>query len=87
MYPRTVSDPVTVDVHCYGGYQGEETPRRFRLGDRQVEIEAVVERWRTPDHRGFKVTAGGQTYALRHDVASGVWRVRVVRRFKPIGKV
>ena len=68
-----MSDPLTVDVQCYAGSQGEETPRRFRLGDQRIEIEAVVERWRTPDSRGFRVTAGGQTYVLRHDVASGVW--------------
>ncbi len=65
--------PRVVEVECYAGSQGEETPRRFRLGDWQVEIETVVERWRTPDARGFRVTAGGQTYVLRHDVASGVW--------------
>ena len=50
-YTGTVSDALAVAVDCYAGSRGEETPRRFRLGDQLIEIEAVVERWRTPDHR------------------------------------
>ena len=44
-----------VYVECYAGYRGEETPRRFRLGDRQIEIADVVDSWLAPDHRYFKV--------------------------------
>ncbi len=46
---------LTIAVDCYAGSQGDETPRRFTRGDQLVEILAVVERWRTPDHRYFKV--------------------------------
>ncbi len=73
-----MSDPVTVDLDCYAGYQGEETPRRFRLGDRWVEIAAVVERWQTPEYRCFRVrTVGGESYTLRQDVRSGEWELTV----------
>jgi len=37
-----------VDVECYAGYSGEETPRRFHLGERQVEIAEVVCATRLP---------------------------------------
>lgn len=70
-----------VDVECYAGYRGEETPRRFRLGERQIEIADVVDRWLAPDHRYFKVQdAEGDFYILRNDVASGRWELTSFRR-------
>jgi hypothetical protein len=44
-----------IRVECYAGYRGEETPRRFFLGERAVEVREVVDRWLAPDHRYFKV--------------------------------
>jgi hypothetical protein len=37
-----------VGVECRAGYSGEETPRRFHLGERQVEIAEVVCATRLP---------------------------------------
>ena len=69
-----------VDVECHAGYRGEETPRRFRLGERQVEIAEVVDRWLAPDHRYFKVQdAQGDLYILRHDVAADRWELTLFR--------
>jgi hypothetical protein len=69
-----VSDALAVD--CYAGYQGDETPRRFTHGGQLVEILAVVDQWRTPDHRYFKVTGStGKTYVLRQDVRSARWEL------------
>ncbi|NIQ95861.1 MAG: hypothetical protein GWO11_01635 [Desulfuromonadales bacterium] len=63
-------------VDCYGGYRGEETPRRFHLGSRTLEVHEILDRWLAPDHRYFKVRSDGDdTYILRQDVASGVWEV------------
>ena len=71
--------PVTVE--CYAGYRGEETPVRFRLGEKPIEITAVVDRWLAPDHRYFKVrTAAGETYILRHDIVSGEWELTMFER-------
>jgi hypothetical protein len=46
--------PLCISVDCYAGYRGEETPLRFRLGDRLIEIAEVVDCWLAPDHRYFK---------------------------------
>ena len=76
MYTRRVNEPLAVAVDCYAGAQGDETPRRFTRGDQFVEILAVVDQWRTPDHRYFRVkTAAGETCTLRQDVTSGGWEV------------
>ncbi|HEY3058312.1 MAG TPA: hypothetical protein VGL99_04990 [Chloroflexota bacterium] len=70
-----------VQVECYAGYRAEETPRRFRLGTRQIEIADVVDRWQTPHHRYFNVRdTHGELYVLRHDVASERWDVTASRR-------
>ena len=70
-----------VAVDCYAGYRGEETPRRFRLGERTFEIELVVDQWLAPDHRYFRVrTATGELCILRHDVTSDVWELTLFQR-------
>ena len=67
---------LAIAVECYAGYRGEETPRRFRLGERQVEIVDVVNRWLTPGHRYFKVKdVQANLYILREDVSSGQWEL------------
>jgi hypothetical protein len=70
-----------VDVACHAGYRGEETPRRFQLGDGYVEVAEVVDRWLAPDHRYFKVhDTQGDLYILRHDVAADRWELTLFRR-------
>jgi len=67
-------------VECYAGHRGEQTPRRFTLGDHQIEIAEVVDSWLAPDHRYFKVRdTHGDLYILRHDVATSVWEVTYFR--------
>ena len=65
-----------VRVECYSGYRGEETPRRFELGERRVEVVEVIDRWLGPDHRYFKIRGDdGGRYILRHDEPSGRWEL------------
>ena len=65
-----------IRVECYAGYRGEETPRRFRLGQRGVEVVRVMDRWLAPDHRYFKVLGGDNAiYILRHNVADWKWEL------------
>ena len=74
--PREAPAFPVVDVECYAGYRGEETPRRFRPGERQIEIAEIVDSWLTPDHRYFKVQdTQGDLYILRNDVASDRWEL------------
>ncbi len=80
MSGETPAFPV-VDVECYAGYRGGETPRRFHLGERQIEIAEVVNSWLAPDHRYFKVQdTQGDLYLLRNDVAFDRWELILFRR-------
>ena len=70
-----------VTVECYAGYRGEQTPRALMLGDRRIEIRAVLDRWLAPDHRYFKLQGDdGDTYLVRHAVASGLWELTMYQR-------
>ena len=68
-----------VRVRCYAGYQAEETPRSFSFDDQEIEMTEVVDRWRTPDQRYFKVKGNDRRlYVLRHDIASGEWELTTI---------
>ena len=68
-------------VQCYAGHRGEEEPRAFDLGDRRIEVMAIVDRWRSPDHRCFRVQAyDASVYILRHDEAAGEWELTLFRQ-------
>ncbi len=70
-----------IRVECYAGYRGEETPRRFWIDERCVEVADVLDRWLAPDHRYFKVRGDdGDTYILRHDGAADRWEMTMFRR-------
>jgi len=65
-----------IRVVCYAGYRGEETPRRFYLGERLIEVAEVVDRWLDPNHRYFKVRCpAGDLYILRHDSVTDIWEM------------
>ncbi len=70
-----------VEVECHAGYRGEETPRRFTLGQRRVEVVDVIDRWYGPDHRYFKLLGDdGATYLLRHDETAERWELTMFER-------
>jgi hypothetical protein len=65
-----------IRVECYAGYRGEETPRRFWLGAKKIEVQDVLDRWMAPDHRYFKVLGHDKAvYILRHDAISWDWEL------------
>ena len=65
-----------IEVDCYAGHRGEETPRRIRFSQRTVEVEKVLDRWLSPDHRYFKlVGSDGAVYIIRHDVETCRWEL------------
>ncbi|MCU0560545.1 MAG: hypothetical protein MUD16_10190 [Desulfobacterales bacterium] len=67
-----------IEVECYAGYRGEETPRVIRFRDRRVAAVEVLDRWLAPDHRYFKLRGeDGGIYIIRHDVAGGQWELCV----------
>lgn len=65
-----------IQVECYAGFMGEETPRRFFLGETPIKVVEILDRWLAPDHRYFKLRGDDAAlYILRHDSGSGLWEL------------
>lgn len=83
--PDRYPDPeIAIEVECYAGHRGEETPRRFHLGERTIEVVEVLDQWLAAGHRYFKLRGQGDaTYLLRHDEVSGRWEIIMYERAAP----
>jgi hypothetical protein len=70
------SGALNIRVECYAGYRADETPRRFHIAERTVEVVDVLDRWIAPEHRYFKLRGDdGGIYIIRHDSAAGRWEL------------
>lgn len=70
--------PLIADVEFYAGWRGEERPVRLRLEGAVLEVEQVLERWRSPEGAGFRLRAGGLEIVLREDAALGLWAAEII---------
>ena len=71
---------LSVNVECYAGHRGEQTPRTLILDDRRVVVAEVVDAWLAPDYRYFKLKGeDGDTYLVRHDERSNTWELTMFR--------
>jgi hypothetical protein len=69
-----------IDVECYAGHRGEQTPRTLIFGDRRIAVAEVLDAWLAPDYRYFKLRgADGDTYLVRHDERSATWELTMFR--------
>ena len=65
-----------IRVECSTGYGGEETPRRFWIGDNKVEVAEVLERWLSPNKKQFKMLGDDHSiYTFCHHLNSGIWEL------------
>jgi hypothetical protein len=71
---------LSLNVECYAGHRGEQTPRTLILGNRRIAVAEVLDAWLAPDHRYFKLRdADGDTYLVRHDERSDLWELTMFR--------
>jgi hypothetical protein len=67
---------VEVRVESHAGYRGDETPRRFHVEGRTIEIVEILDRWKEPDALFFRVRSHeGRVYLLRRDEQASRWNV------------
>ena len=73
---RDRQQATTIQVECYAGYRAEESPRRFFIGHRKVEVNVIIDRWLDPTHSYFKLRGDdGGIYILRYNQASDAWEM------------
>ena len=72
---------IPIRVECYAGGKADETPRRFVLENRTIEVEEVLDRWYQVESKPewpradyFKVQGvDGREYLVKHDLESDQW--------------
>ena len=65
-----------INVDCYCGYQGEETPINILMGTSKIVVIKILDRWFAPDHRYFKVLGDDNAiYIIRHDQEKWQWEL------------
>ncbi len=78
-----------IRVECYSGRRVNETPRRIFFGQRKIEVQSLLDRWLSPNHRYFKFTGDDDAlYIIRHDSQSQSWELTLYRMkdVPPAGK-
>jgi len=69
-------ETTAIRVDCYAGHCAEESPHRFFLGQREIRVSEIVDRWLDPDYSYFKVRDDdGDIYILRYDRTTDAWRM------------
>ncbi|MEA3643388.1 MAG: hypothetical protein VBE63_26155 [Lamprobacter sp.] len=69
-------DDAFLRVDCYAGHRGDSEPLRLHLGQRQVAVTEIIDRWLAPNHRYFKLRGDdGGVYLLRHDSIEDRWQL------------
>jgi hypothetical protein len=65
-----------VDVERDSGNIDVNRPKRFRFGERPVEVVENIDRWFGPDYAYFKVRGDdGNLYILRFDETHDAWEL------------
>jgi hypothetical protein len=65
-------------VECYAGHRADTEPRRLRIGQREVAVTEIIDRWLDPRHRYFKLRGDdGGIYLLRHDTIDDRWEMNL----------
>lgn len=75
-FDHTGVDSPVVRVECYAGHRAEESPRRFFIGKRKIEVREVIDRWLDPNHSYFKVRGDDNgIYILCYDPHADDWEM------------
>jgi hypothetical protein len=84
---RMMESVMKIEVTCYAGYRGEETPRFICMANQRIEVQKVLDRWLAPDHRYFKILGDDHaTYIIRHDSVTGEWVLTFYQDESVVGK-
>lgn len=68
--------PMEIQVSCYAGYKGEQTPQSITIGNRRVDVTEILDMWLAPDHRYFKFKGSDDgLYIIRHDSNQQLWQL------------
>ncbi len=71
----TDDEPI-LRVECYAGHRADTEPRRLHIGQREILVTGIIDRWQDPHHRYFKLRGDdGGIYIVRHDAGEDIWEL------------
>ena len=71
---------LSIEIECYAGHRGEQTPRTLIVGEQRISVARVLDAWLAPDYRYFKLRGeDGDTYLVRHDERANNWELTMFR--------
>jgi hypothetical protein len=69
-------DGLFLRVECYAGHRADSEPRRLHIGQREVAVTEIIDRWLDPRHRYFKLRGDdGGIYLLRQYTIENRWEM------------
>ena len=69
-------DESILRVECYAGHRADAEPRWLHIGQREVAVTEIIDRWLDPRHRYFKLRGDdGGIYLLRQDTIEDRWEM------------
>jgi hypothetical protein len=67
---------VKIKVECFSDAKSQETPAKFLLGTREIQVEAVVDRWYGEQACYFRVLGNDEnSYILKGPLEDGSWEL------------
>jgi hypothetical protein len=65
-----------VKLECYAGYRVDETPRRCLIGEWEIYVDEIIDRWHDPAYRYFKIRGSDHViYLIRHGTHDDRWQL------------
>lgn len=72
-----------IKVKSYSGYKADERPLSFTLGERELQVKEILDRWYGEGQDYFKVRADDDyTYIIRYDREKDVWELVMMEKGK-----
>ncbi len=63
-------------VECYSSYEYGVRPVALRWQDARLEVEAILNSWRDPRGKGFRVrTVDEKVFDLFYDIVNNSWEL------------
>jgi len=70
-------DEEKIKVIEYSGYKVNERPVRFYIGDKELKVEEILDRWYGQEHDYFKVRASdNRVYILKWHRTLDFWSIQ-----------
>ena len=65
-----------IKVKTYSGYKAEERPISFTIGEKELRVEELLDRWYGEDYENFKIRADDRCiYIIRNNRDEDFWEL------------